>query len=199
MVVYGEGQVSGRNPVPLPAGVTQADLAGERGKDWADPITYARMHGAAGVIVMPSEYFRSNWAAVVQQYGRGRISVEKFAQPNAAAPAGSGLVVLAASPRLAAAMFSGETGDPLTGSVNPFELKANKMFSVTVATKPETLWTQNVVALWEGSDPALKSRWWPSALITITSAQILMLRATDKIYNGADDDGSGTVAVLVDS
>ncbi|HMS11126.1 MAG TPA: hypothetical protein PKE66_16680, partial [Pyrinomonadaceae bacterium] len=42
IAVYGEGQISGRNLVPLPSGVSQADLTGERGADWADVVTYAR-------------------------------------------------------------------------------------------------------------------------------------------------------------
>ena len=33
-------------------------------------------------------------------------------------------------------------------------------------------------------------------LITTTSERIRQTRATDKIFNGADDDGSGTVSVL---
>ena len=64
VAVFGEGQISPRSLVPLPAGVTQADLTGERGTDWADVITYARAHGAAGVIVLPSKFLRDRKSVV---------------------------------------------------------------------------------------------------------------------------------------
>lgn len=64
IAVYGEGMVSQRNLVPPPEGVTQADLTGTRGTDWADPVTYARANGATGVIVLPSKFWQENWAGV---------------------------------------------------------------------------------------------------------------------------------------
>ena len=197
VAVYGEGMINGRNLVPLPAGVTPADLTGERGKDWADAVTYARNNGAVGVIVLPSKFIADNWAGISQQFGRSRVSVEKFAPP-ANAPAGNAPTVFLASTKLAAALFNGESVNPLNGgAANSFDLNADKKFDFTIATKPETLYTQNVVALWEGSDPKLKDE---MVAIGAHYDHIGISSPTspnpDKINNGADDDGSGTVSVL---
>src|SRR5690606_17616185 len=55
--------------------------------------------------------------------------------------------------------------------------------------------TENVLAFIEGSDPALKDE-----VIVLSShydhVGMDPLAAGDGIYNGADDDGSGTVAIL---
>lgn len=194
IAVFGEGQMGGRNLVPFPAGVTQADLTGTRGVDWADVATYARENGAAGVMVLGSKFLVSNWGMVTQMFGRSRMVVEKLAQPQATAPSGSAPNVFIASEKLSNAVFAGEVGNPLAGYTNSFEL--NKEFNFSIGIKSETAMTQNVVALWEGSDPVLKKE-----MVAIGAHYDHVginpnAPGPDKIFNGADDDGSGTVAVL---
>ena len=196
VAVFGEGQISPRSLVPLPAGVTQADLTGERGTDWADVITYARANGAAGVVVLPSKFLSDNWASIKQSYGRSRVSVEKFAAPASSGAANSMPVFIISTPA-ANIIFKDETGNPLNGVTAPFELNPAKRFGATVVTKNETLYTQNVVAIWEGGDPKLKNE---MVAIGAHYDHIGLSNPTspnpDKINNGADDDGSGTVSVL---
>ncbi len=196
IAVYGEGQISQRALVPLPAGITPTDLTGERGTDWADAVTYARLNGAAGVIVLPSKFISDSWSFMTQAFGRSRLSVEKFAQ--AANPqTANAPTVLIASTKLAAAIFAGESANPFSGAADSFALNADKNLNLTVVIKPETLATQNVVALWEGSDPKLKAE---MVAIGAHYDHIGISAPTspnpDKINNGADDDGSGTVSVL---
>ncbi len=197
VAVFGEGQISPRSLVPLPAGVTQADLTGERGTDWADAATYARAHGAAGVIVLPSKFLSDNWTGIKQSYGRSRVSVEKLAPPATASAAANAMPIFITAPRFAEVLFNGETGNPLNGTAAPFDLNADKKFNATVAVKTDSLTTQNVVAMWEGSDPKLKSE---MVAVGAHYDHIGLSSPTspnpDKINNGADDDGSGTVAVL---
>ncbi len=195
IAVFGEGPINGRNLVPLPAGVTQADLSGERGKDWADAVTYARTHGAVGVIVLPSKFLAGNWSAVTQNFGRSRMVPEKLV-PQAPAGGQQQINILLASPKLAKAMFAGAKGDPMNGATETFELGADKPFEFTVATKAETAWTQNVVAIWEGGDPKLKSEMVAIGAHYDHVGMNPNAPGPDKIWNGADDDGSGTVAVL---
>ena len=60
----------------------------------------------------------------------------------------------------------------------------------------DTKWTQNVVAIWEGRDPVLKNE---MVAIGAHYDHVGMhpdFPGPDKIFNGADDDGSGTVSVL---
>lgn len=195
IAVYGEGQVGGRSLVPLPAGVTQADLTGERGTDWADVVTYARNNGAAGVMVLASEFLHDNWNAVTQNFGRSRTVVDRLAPAAAADPnAPAQPTVFIASRKLTNALFAGEAGDPLTGATNSFDLK--KDFTVSISIKPQTVWTQNVVALWEGSDPVLKNEMVAVGAHYDHVGTNPNAPGEDKIWNGADDDGSGTVAVL---
>ncbi len=52
--------------------------------------------------------------------------------------------------------------------------------------------TQNVVAVLEGSDPVLKNEY----LVISAHYDHLETRSNGEVYNGADDDGSGTSAVL---
>ncbi len=185
-----------QTPVPLPAGVTSADLTGQRGTDWADVGTYARQNGAAGVIVLPSKFSQSNWSSAQQIPARSRVYVEKFAPP-AVSPVSSALSVYLATPKIAEALFNGESANPLTGTANgSFDLSANKRVNINLALKSETIMTQNVVAVWEGADPILKAEMVAVGAhydhIGISQNPNL----PDRINNGADDDGSGTTGVL---
>jgi hypothetical protein len=188
VAVYSEGPMGARNFVPMPTGITQGDLTGTRGTDWADPATYARANGAAGLIVLPSKFLSENWTALVQNVSRGRMVVDKLTP--------AGMPVLFASAKLANALFAGEQGNPLTGATNSFELSPTKIFNFTTGAKPEMAWTQNVVAIWEGSDPVLKNEMVAIGAHYDHVGTNLNAPGPDKIWNGADDDGSGTVAVL---
>ena len=197
VAVYGEGQIGGRGLVPMPAGVTQADLPNAgRGTEWADAATYARANGAAGLLVLPSKFLQENWSAVTANFGRSRMVVDKLAQPAANPQGGPPMTTLFASPKLANAIFKGEAGNPLSGYTNSFEVSSGKVFDFTIATKTETQWTQNVVALWEGSDPVLKNEMVAIGAHYDHVGTNPNAPGEDKIWNGADDDGSGTVAVL---
>jgi hypothetical protein len=199
VAVYSDGQPSQRFPIPPPASVAVADLPNNtRGTDWADPITYANANGAAGVIILPSKWLTDNWSFLTQNFGRSRVVVDKL-QPaggGAGRQFGGALPVLFASPKLANAIFAGEAGNPLAGYSNSFALGQTKTFNFTIATKPEQLWTQNVVAIWEGRDPVLKNEMVAIGAHYDHVGMNPNAPGPDKIWNGADDDGSGTVSVL---
>ena len=195
IAVFHEGQVAGRNIVPLPAGVTQADLTGTRGQDWADVITYAREHEAAGVMVLASNFLDSNWNAITQNFGRTRLVVDKLTPAAQGVPEGpTQPTILIASKKLSNAIFAGEAGNPLAGATNSFDV--NKDFGFSISTKADMVSTQNVVAIWEGSDPVLKNEMVAIGAHYDHVGTNLNAPGEDKIWNGADDDGSGTVAVL---
>lgn len=192
---YGEGQPN-QGIIPLPAGVTPADLKGERGVDWSDGITYAVQNGAAGVIILPSKFFRDNWAQVGQFFGRGGSFVEKLQDgPRGGGGLNMPIPGFLVSEKTAEAIFAGETANPLTGEVaKGFDL--GKQFSAEISVKAERLPTQNVVAIWEGSDPKLKNEMVAIGAHYDHVGTNPNAKGDDKIWNGADDDGSGTVAVL---
>ena len=76
-----------------------------------------------------------------------------------------------------------------------FELNSGKTISFNSAIKIDMVPTQNVVAVWEGSDPVLKNEY---VAIGAHYDHVGIGNPVngDSIYNGADDDGSGTTGIL---
>lgn len=181
------------NPVtltPLPAGVTEADLSGTKGSDWSDPVTYALANGAAGVLLIASPEVQSRWSRLRQFFSRGNMYPTRLREqmPEAAA-------------RLPVALVSNAVGDVIfsgasAGKDSPTAFKIDKPAAITTMARKEIKWTQNVVALWEGRDPALKSEMVAVGAHYDHVGTNPNAPGEDKIWNGADDDGSGTVAVL---
>src|SRR2546423_889310 len=194
MVVLGQ-------PFPgLPRGLTRADLAGRQGVDWSNPMTYAQQHGARGILVIPDSQTSQNWEQLrLRSMQPGRAFVEKFA----AQPSGAPVPAITMSMKMASALFEGEKFDAATlvsknESGEPaaaFDLSPNKKVAVTVAVKTEHPMTQNVVAVWEGGDAVLKKEY-VAVGAHYDHIGICAPGAADPICNGADDDGSGTTALL---
>jgi len=187
-------------PDGLPRGLSPTDLAGKRGEDWMDPAEYARKQGAVGIIIVPGFQFLANWQRNFQRMTEGgATSVEKF-QGSAAGPP---LPTIIASPRLANLLFQGERQngtalfDAAGGNNLPasFDLNADKKISMKIVSKHNQLSTQNVIGVFEGSDPVLKDEY-VAVGAHYDHVGIGPPVNGDTIYNGADDDGSGTTAVL---
>ena len=190
VVLTGEGFPNPNTITRPPAGITQADLNGTKGTDWADPLTYARQNGAAGIILIGSPQIQTGWGQIRNFFSRGSSYPEKLREGNSN-PAADTMPVVLVSDKVAAAIFEGTAGKE---STTPFNI--DKTVSVTTMSKAETKWTQNVVALWEGSSPTLKNEMVAIGAHYDHVGTNPNARGDDKIWNGADDDGSGTVAVL---
>ena len=181
---------SPRSLIPRPAGVTDDDLKGEVGVDWANPIAYAKKKGAAGVIVIAPPEAQAMWGRLRGFLGRGTMYPDRLR--DTPADTGPNPPAFLVSEKVGNAIFAGESGDKTATAA--FETK--KAAKLSAATRTEHLTTQNVVALWEGSDPVLKNEMVAIGAhydhIGISQNPSL----PDRINNGADDDGSGTVSVL---
>ena len=188
VVLYGEGFPSRTTLTRMPAGISQTDLAGTKGADWADPVTYAMQQSAAGIILVASPQAQEAWGQIRRIYGRGSMYPEKFRE--GAVPLN--IPVMLVSSKIGGALFQGASAGK--DSATPFAM--NKTVSMTTMSKAETKWTQNVVALWEGRDPVLKNEMVAIGAHYDHVGTNPNAPGDDKIYNGADDDGSGTVAVL---
>ncbi len=171
----------------MPAGVTPGDLKGTPGTDWADPVTNARQKGATGVIVIAPPQLQGMWERVRGFFTRGTMFPEKLRADsgNVNTPPSSMPVMLVTE----------KVGDALGIKSGSGELKAQTA-SISAISKPEILWTQNVVAIWEGSDPVLKNEFVAIGAHYDHVGINPNAPGDDKIFNGADDDGSGTTAVL---
>jgi hypothetical protein len=180
----------------LPKGIVNADLQGKQGEDWDSPERAARRLGARGIIWVPSFQNLASWTQMNEQLGRSRTDVANFVADAAGIPS------VTASPSLVARVFQGEkeSGEQIFArgiASDPgasFELNPARKFTLNVAVKNEKLFTQNVVAVLEGSDPALKSEY--VAFGAHYDHVGTRADGADRIYNGADDDGSGTTALL---
>ncbi len=195
VVLYSDGAPTRFFPVPLPKGITQADFAGTRGKDWIDPINYAKQKGAVGVIIVASNDAQENWATLSKAPAASRPFVEKFRDETP-------LPTVFVSQKVADAMFANANAPYRMANKTPnsstaaFALDTSKSVGFRPAVKRETVYTQNVVALWEGSDPQLKSEMVAVGAHYDHVGMNPNAPGDDKIWNGADDDGSGTVSVL---
>ncbi|MBE7515705.1 MAG: M28 family peptidase [Chloracidobacterium sp.] len=186
VILMSKAPPRGAGGMALPPGVTQADLTGTKGVDWADPVTYAKSKGAKAVINIAGPQLAAFWPQIKGFFGRPRVSPEKLEKA-------------AANPDIPALLLSHQAGEAIVGkdkleAGNAFEL--DKTAAIEAESKVETKWTQNVVALWEGSDPVLKKEMVAIGAHYDHDGIRPDAPGPDKIWNGADDDGSGTVAVL---
>jgi hypothetical protein len=106
------------------------------------------------------------------------------------------------SPALADALLepSGRTVEAITAAIAAsgqpvvFEVAGAEVHAV-VERASEPIGTENVLAFVEGSDPALRDEF-----VVISShldhIGVDLARSGDQVNNGADDDGSGTVALI---
>ena len=188
------------SPNMPPRGVTRADLRAA-GQDAMNPVEYARSKGVVGLIFVADYQFLANW-----QNNRQRITerpatvVAKFQRQ---APATLPSIII--SPETANSLMVGEkqTGSQIFNTLNDggalppsFLMRDEKKVTLNVAATTETVPTQNVVAVWEGSDPVLKAEYVALGAHYDHVGTGCRPTAEDRICNGADDDGSGTTAML---
>jgi Zn-dependent M28 family amino/carboxypeptidase len=195
----------------IPVGINSfADLGGKKGVDWFNPGDYAQLHNAKAVISLPNAQSVATWDAVRQiQTEKGVTEVERFLTKDSV-----GTPTITISPAMAVVLFQGEKPGGTDMSLSRlvefqnkgFALDLNKTAAIKVSTKIEQVGTQNVVGLLEGSDEVLKKEYVAlgahydhvgTGPPSNSEGRFASTKEkTDFIYNGADDDGSGTVAVL---
>ena len=186
-------------PNTRPRGISRTDQ-GKYGEDSMNPIDYARSKGVVGLIYVPDSQYLANWRSSQRIIARGSTVVAKFQTDQQPRPSVPSIVL---SPETANALFEGE-GQSASTILNasteslpaPFLLSDQKKVTLNVANNVETIPTQNVVAVWEGSDPTLKAEYVALGAHYDHVGSGCPLTATDSICNGADDDGSGTTALL---
>jgi Zn-dependent M28 family amino/carboxypeptidase len=192
VVVYSDGFPSQSTLTRLPAGITRAELTGTKGVDWADPITYAREKGAAAIMLVASPQLQGAWGQLKARFSRGNIFPEKLREATPGNDSASTFPVLVVSEKAGNAIFGGESADKTSAAA----FAINKTAEINTASQSDTKWTQNVVAIWEGSDPVLKNQMVAIGAHYDHVGMNPNAPGPDKIWNGADDDGSGTVSVL---
>jgi len=187
------------SPNSAPRGVARADF-GKQGEDFMNPNDYARSKGVVGLIYVPDFQYLANWQRNRQRImERGSTVVAKF-QTQANSP----LPSIVISPETANSIFAGERQSASgifnasygTNLPSPFVMNDQKKITLSVANNTETVPTQNVIAVWEGSDPVLKAEYVALGAHYDHVGRGCPPVGDDTICNGADDDGSGTTALL---
>ncbi|MBC7931547.1 MAG: M28 family peptidase [Rubrivivax sp.] len=202
--------VSGDGTTP-PTGVS---VAGLTAGDWESPLSYAQKHGAKALVIVPRNFERA------LRFGALRLARPYFTVPrleNAVADDDEdetgdapkqGMPTIIPTRAMLDALFAGEAADAARvvqasqgGGEQPvgFALSADKRLRVSVKLSTTDATTQNIVAVLEGKDSKLKKEYVAlGAHYDHVSASTGGCRPVgdDSICNGADDDGSGTTALL---
>ena len=200
----------------FPAGLTQADLEAAGAGNWETPVSYAQKNGARALVIIPRGFNRM-WGFASRAVAGARYCVERLncdggggeeGDDDTASPRAvpNKLITILPSAALLEALFEGEqqAGAQIlqaSASAAPdaaargFALSPAKRLSLSVALKTSAATTQNVVAVVEGSDRKLRDEY---VAVGSHYDHVGIGRPVngDSIYNGADDDGSGTVAML---
>ncbi len=183
----------------FPKGVSFADFYGKQGEDWQSAALNAAQHGAVGGISISGFQGLVFWEQTRRNTTiTGAVDVEKFQDHSQRK-----IPVLSLTPKMAQTLFSGEQGSgtkvfnsAASGEPLPsFQFKPEKRVSFTVVMKSEKVYTQNVVGVLEGSDGSLKKEY-VALGAHYDHVGVGAPINGDAIYNGADDDGSGTVSIL---
>ncbi|HEX7175811.1 MAG TPA: M28 family peptidase [Pyrinomonadaceae bacterium] len=195
--------VAGAGVAP-PEGVTPEYIAGRPASDWESPLSYAEKNGARGVVFVPKNHERI-YQFYRRSLGRSSYQVKRFVEESegrAGAPP-SNIPVIIPTAEMLTALFEGErtAGADIMKAANAnagdqgFDFPAAKTMSIATSVKVSEATTQNVVGVIEGSDAKLREEY---VAVGAHYDHVGMRpgQSGDNIFNGADDDGSGTVAVL---
>ncbi len=180
-----------------PVDLSPGDLTGINGVDFESPKDYAARCGAKAIIFVPIFKSLVIWNQFITTYLRNGQTIYEGMKPENAIP------IIIASPRMLDFLLHGEkrsAADIMTGVMTgnygeSFELNKDKKVTIKTVLTSIPVKTQNVVGVLEGSDPILKKEY-----VAIGAHYDHMGIGSpvngDSIYNGADDNGSGTVSVL---
>ncbi|MBK9155612.1 MAG: hypothetical protein IPM25_15615 [Chloracidobacterium sp.] len=86
IVVFVTPNSEQRSFTPRPPGITDDDVKGTKGVDWADPVTNAVAKGAAGVIIVSNPAIQGLWPQLRGILGRGASGPTKLRQEAAGGP-----------------------------------------------------------------------------------------------------------------
>jgi hypothetical protein len=181
-----------------PRGISSLDTSGRKeGDDYDTPESYARAKGARGIIYIPGPSTLAFW----QNHHKTSLNPTRIepAKPQS----GPTVPAIIASEKMIKAILEGEKIDYETIKKqasedswgDAFDLSAGKQVNFNINAKVDATLTQNVVGIIDGIDYYLKNEY----VAVGAHYDHVGMRPSgdgDRIFNGADDDGSGTVATM---
>lgn len=155
-------------------------------------IEAAQKHGAQGIILIPDEQYLQYWSFISNM-----ALNETLSRPNENNEPNSSIPAVMISIDGAAEIFNGEESsfDELKSLIDEkdiprgFDLKKSTSINLKVIENEKIV--RNVVGIIEGNDSQLKNQY-----VTIGAHMDHVGVMNDEVFNGADDNASGTVAAV---
>lgn len=176
-----------------PPGMTFSELRGPKGQGAIDVTRAAAARGAKSVVYLVSD---SEMPGIVRQ-----TTTARRAGPSQ--PASNSIPEFFVGENIAKALFTGESSTieklntAMSNGAPVASFALNKSISASASVNENKLMTKNVIAIVEGRDKALSAEYVAvGAHYDHIGMRPNARPGEDAIYNGADDDGSGTVALL---
>ncbi len=146
-----------------------------------------RKNGAA-VIIVATNFPERTWGFLQRRQGTSQLARGWSGKPE-------GVPILAVQSTTLEAVLSAAGHDLPRGGEIRYGKLDNITFTVTANLEIEELSAPNVVGILEGSDPELKNEY---VVFSAHMDHVGVGRPAngDSIYNGADDDASGTIAIV---
>ncbi|MGE5199825.1 MAG: M28 family peptidase [Rhodospirillaceae bacterium] len=176
---------------------------GVENTDFVTPQGYAAKNGALGIIMIPS--FQQLNAMAGSAAGRGAgpngpaFQVVKFQTGRPAS-----VPTITAGVALTTALLQGEKlsgaqvfdGAAANAKLDSFALNPEKKITIQTAVTKTAGSTENVIGVIEGRDPVLKNEYVVFSAHLDHTGLASAPPGGDTVNNGADDDGSGSVALM---
>lgn len=197
VMIFATGDPSAKTPAPAQNGRRAPSAVGSQ----QAKIKYLTENKAAGVLVINQNV--DNLSAQMKSFLQNGSTYLKTAERAKNMNASSTLPIVTigttvANQILAAANTNlDEVKKKITETLKPATVSINMPVAFSAMSKETPLRAENVLGFLEGSDPKLKNE-----VLVVTShydhiGLVADPNATDKVNNGADDDGSGTTGVLM--
>ncbi|MCF8275463.1 MAG: M28 family peptidase [Flavobacteriales bacterium] len=158
--------------------------------DWTKKIELAQSKGAKALLIVDN-----NFTSSVSQFGRYIKRPDLQLGDASVAPEGIPLIYI--SSKMANRILNGagikgghqKLDDKINKKGIPLKEELNVSVTIDVKKNREELTSENVLAYLEGTEK-------PNELVIVTSHYDHLGKKGDDIYNGADDDGSGTSSLI---
>lgn len=156
-------------------------------------IEAASKKGASGLIVIYRDTRNSNWERVINFYDRRQLRMKYSIEDEISLPV---IFISEGAAKTLLAELSPFKYERLTAQMDSIGFKSSALpMKTSMKLKPlqtEKKLFRNVIGIVEGSDPVLKNEY-----VAISAHYDHEgIKPNGDIYNGADDDGSGTVTVM---
>lgn len=158
-------------------------------------ISNAEKHGAVGILMVPSGWMRRNWQFIVKQATSPEVSLKNDSEENQSGEGSIPAVYI--SEEMVKELLQGEeySYDELRKladdeeNLPAFNLKKKAVLDYQILNTEKS--ARNVIGIVEGIDEKLKNEF-----VVLSAHYDHEGIVNGQVYNGADDDGSGTVAIL---